>query len=242
MKNGFKGVYLRNYNHCIKSKPIPSLGKTKPPSSVGLGLAFSCFAGNCFYFHQNKVICEPLETQSRLGYDKENVAPEPKFDWVKFWELLRPHWCYLLIAVSVSHIFYFQKKNSINLILLFMQSAFVVAILNIEIPRMLGSMINVVSNYLSSDSRDLQNSYWEELKIPATKLAVMYIFQSAFTFTYIHTLSCVGERVASQLRQDLFSSIIQQDIAFFDTHRTGELVNRCLNITIPVKTISESFY
>jgi ATP-binding cassette subfamily B (MDR/TAP) protein 8 len=54
----------------------------------------------------------------------------------------------------------------------------------------------------------------------------MYIAQAAFTFVYIHSLSCVGERMACQLREDLFSSIIHQDIAFFDNHRTGELVNR----------------
>lgn len=101
-----------------------------------------------------------------------------------------------------------------------------VAILNIEIPRMLGSTINVVSNFLTVDSSTPQHSYWEELKLPATKLFGLYLAQSAFTFVYIHTLSCVGERVASQLRHDLFSSIIQQDVSFFDSHRTGELVNR----------------
>lgn len=103
------------------------------------------------------------------------------------------------------------------------QSAFVVALLNIEIPRLLGSMVNVVSNYLNT--RDADN-YWEELKAPATKLGLLYLCQAAFTFVYIHSLSCVGERVASQLRQDLFTTIIEQDVAFFDSHRTGELVNR----------------
>jgi ATP-binding cassette subfamily B (MDR/TAP) protein 8 len=43
---------------------------------------------------------------------------------------------------------------------------------------------------------------------------------------YIYLLSCVGEKVATQLKQELFESIIKQDIAFFDKQRTGELVNR----------------
>lgn len=114
------------------------------------------------------------------------------------------------------------------------------ALLNIEIPRLLGAMVNVVSNYLFSaeGAEGSTTSYWQELKSPATSLGLMYLAQSAFTFVYIHALSCVGERMASQLRQDLFASIIRQDVAFFDTHRTGELVNR---LTSDVQDFKSSF-
>lgn len=87
-------------------------------------------------------------------------------------------------------------------------------------------MVNVVSGYLTNEAREAFSSYWEELKAPALKLSLMYVAQAAFTFIYIHSLSCIGERMASQLRQDLFTSILQQDVAFFDSHRTGELINR----------------
>jgi len=43
---------------------------------------------------------------------------------------------------------------------------------------------------------------------------------------YIYLLSCIGEKVATQLKQELFQSIMKQDIAFFDRQKTGELVNR----------------
>ncbi|XP_015594186.1 ATP-binding cassette sub-family B member 8, mitochondrial isoform X4 [Cephus cinctus] len=49
---------------------------------------------------------------------------------------------------------------------------------------------------------------------------------AVFSFVYIYTLSGVGERIAMRLRQNLFKSIIMQDIAFFDKNRTGEIVNR----------------
>ena len=52
------------------------------------------------------------------------------------------------------------------------------------------------------------------------------ILQGVFTFLYISVLSHLGERFAVRLRTALFHSIIQQDIAFFDSHKTGELVNR----------------
>lgn len=50
--------------------------------------------------------------------------------------------------------------------------------------------------------------------------------QGVFTFLYISVLSHLGERFAVRLRTALFCSLVQQDIAFFDSHKTGELVNR----------------
>ncbi|XP_046744468.1 mitochondrial potassium channel ATP-binding subunit isoform X2 [Diprion similis] len=47
-----------------------------------------------------------------------------------------------------------------------------------------------------------------------------------FTFVYIYTLSGIGEKIAMSLRQDLFKSVIMQDMTFFDRNRTGEIVNR----------------
>lgn len=46
------------------------------------------------------------------------------------------------------------------------------------------------------------------------------------TFFYIYLLSNIGEKIAYQMKIDLFSSIIRQDIAFFDERRTGEIINR----------------
>lgn len=47
---------------------------------------------------------------------------------------------------------------------------------------------------------------------------------SSFARAYFYTLA--GERVVARLRRDLFSSIIHQEVGFFDSQRTGELVNR----------------
>lgn len=52
------------------------------------------------------------------------------------------------------------------------------------------------------------------------------MLQAFFTFIYIHTLSHIGERVAMKLRQNVFKSVIMQDVAFFDKNRTGEIVSR----------------
>ena len=35
-----------------------------------------------------------------------------------------------------------------------------------------------------------------------------------------------GERVAEKMRQNLFHSILRQDVAFFDAHKSGEIISR----------------
>lgn len=60
----------------------------------------------------------------------------------------------------------------------------------------------------------------------------IYALQSVCTFGYISLLSIVGERCAVRLRVRLFQCLVEQDIAFFDNHRTGELINRCADSSV----------
>ncbi|CAK1584815.1 unnamed protein product [Parnassius mnemosyne] len=136
-----------------------------------------------------------------------------KFDWKRFFEYLLPHKWLLVAAVA---------------------SALAVAFLNVYIPSMLGVIVNVLANMKYNPTAD----FIEEIKIPALKLISLYIGQAVFTFFYIHLLAQVGERVAAQMKQDLFVSILNQDMAFFDRERTGELVNR---ITVDVQDFKSSF-
>ncbi|KAH9635881.1 hypothetical protein HF086_002441 [Spodoptera exigua] len=106
-------------------------------------------------------------------------------------------------------------------------SALVVAFFNVYIPAMLGEVVNVLASQRQNPSAD----FLDAIRLPALKLAL-------FTFMYIHLLSQVGERVAAQMKQDLFESILQQDIAFFDQERTGELMNR---LTVDVQDFKSSF-
>lgn len=56
------------------------------------------------------------------------------------------------------------------------------------------------------------------------------IDQAVFTFSYITFLTRMGERMADDLRHQLFASFLKQDISFYDRHKTGELVNRLVII------------
>ena len=137
------------------------------------------------------------------GSKQENKEKsQPKFDFKEFWKFLWPD-IWLLILASLS--------------------AFAVAMVTIELPLMLGNLVNAVSSLTTGDH---SSDFLQVLREPAVKLISIYGAQSVLTFAYISFLSCLGERLAERMRNALFASLIRHDVAFFDSHKTGELVNR----------------
>jgi len=139
---------------------------------------------------------------------------QPKFDFKEFWKFLWPD-IWLLILASLS--------------------AFAVAMVNIELPLMLGNLVNAVSSLTTGDH---STDFFQVLREPAIKLISVYGAQAVLTFAYISFLSCLGERLAERMRNALFASLIRQDIAFFDNHKTGELVNR---LTADIQDFKSAF-
>ena len=133
---------------------------------------------------------------------KERETPQPKFDFKAFWDFLRSD-LWLLVLASLS--------------------ALAVAMVNIQLPMLLGDLVNAVSR-LSGGEHAVD--FFDVIRGPAAKLVSIYGAQAVLTFVYISLLSCLGERLAERMRNALFASLIRQDIAFFDSHKTGELVNR----------------
>uniref|UniRef100_A0A665X3G6 Mitochondrial potassium channel ATP-binding subunit n=1 Tax=Echeneis naucrates TaxID=173247 RepID=A0A665X3G6_ECHNA len=143
-------------------------------------------------------------------------SPEPEFKWHILWEFVKPQ-LFALIGASFSF-----------------QLAFGAAILNIQIPLMLGDLVNVVACYL----REQTGNYVHEISGPALKLLGLYGIQGLLTSGYIILLSKVGERVAADMRKTLFGSLLRQDVAFFDANKTGQLVNR---LTADIQEFKSSF-
>ena len=108
------------------------------------------------------------------------------------------------------------------LLLLASLCAFGAAVVNVKLPLLLGELVNAVSSLSNGSIAD----YVKILKEPAKKLVYIYITQGALTFVYISLLSSFGERFAARLRNGLFTSLVKQDVEFFDAHKTGELISR----------------
>lgn len=100
------------------------------------------------------------------------------------------------------------------------------AILQLQTPLVTGQLINVLSMSVNAAADGLGSLTIRDLNGPALKLFGLLTAQGVLTFAHISLVSMFGENVAKRLRAKLFRAIIQQDISFFDCHRSGELVSR----------------
>ncbi len=57
-------------------------------------------------------------------------------------------------------------------------------------------------------------------------LLVLFALLGCVTALRAYLFDVAGERIVARLRQDLYRSLVGQEIAFFDARRTGELTNR----------------
>ncbi|XP_057178165.1 mitochondrial potassium channel ATP-binding subunit isoform X2 [Triplophysa rosa] len=160
-----------------------------------------------------------LSSGARCHVDVNNNVPAevkektPEFSWSVLWVFVRPELLALIGAIIL---------------------AFAAAVLNIQIPMMLGDLVNVVARHM----REQAGHYMRDIRTPAVKLLGLYALQGMLTSGYIILLSRVGERVAANMRKTLFSSLLRQDVAFFDANKTGQLVNR---LTSDIQEFKSSF-
>ncbi|KAK3587257.1 hypothetical protein CHS0354_034401 [Potamilus streckersoni] len=73
---------------------------------------------------------------------------------------------------------------------------------------------------------DVAQKSMDELNRTVLILFVIYLGGAFFSMIRSWLFNLAGQRVVARLRKQLFSSIIKQEVAFFDTNRTGELCNR----------------
>ncbi|XP_048385665.1 mitochondrial potassium channel ATP-binding subunit [Stegostoma tigrinum] len=151
-------------------------------------------------FH-NK-IAQSEEEQRCKGLKSQQ--PVPEFNWKEFWKFLRPEFATLIWAILF---------------------AFGAALLNTQIPLLLGELMNGLVQCLQTNPA----CFFRAMKVPGIKLMITYTLQGILTCCYITLLSRIGERVAASLRKELFSTLLRQDMAFFDATRTGQMVSRLTN-------------
>lgn len=170
----------------------------------GCGATLSIALGRCLL--QSRAHCDGRHDNTRLLEAKKSSTAS--FDWASFLRFLKPDWLPLLVAVI---------------------SALIVAALNIQIPVFLGAVVDVLSKVRAPapgpEPTPNVASFFEQIQKPAMRLFFIYVMQSVFTGIYIATLSYTGERYATRLRQALLESVLKQDMSFFDTTKTGEIMN-----------------
>ncbi|RCH95323.1 ATP-binding cassette, sub-B (MDR TAP), member 8, partial [Rhizopus stolonifer] len=117
-------------------------------------------------------------------------------------------------------------KPDLGLLCFIILTAIGAAIVQLQTPLVTGQLINILSSSMQAAADGLGALTIRDLNAPAMKLFGLLVAQGILTFAHISLVSAFGENVAKRLRSKLFAAIIQQDLAFFDNHRSGELVSR----------------
>lgn len=88
------------------------------------------------------------------------------------------------------------------------------------VPFGIGRVIDII--YTTSK----EGNMIEQLQHFCLILLCIFVCGAFANFSRIYLMQSSGNRIVKRLREQLFSSIIKQDVAFFDKNRTGELINR----------------
>ncbi|KAF6073049.1 ATP binding cassette subfamily B member 10 [Phyllostomus discolor] len=86
-------------------------------------------------------------------------------------------------------------------------------------PFFLGRIIDVIYTDPTAD-------YSSSLTRLCLALSGVFLCGAAANAVRVYLMQTSGQRIVNRLRTSLFSSILRQEVAFFDKTRTGELINR----------------
>ncbi|XP_016050625.2 ATP-binding cassette sub-family B member 10, mitochondrial [Erinaceus europaeus] len=93
------------------------------------------------------------------------------------------------------------------------------SVITMSAPFFLGKIIDVIYTNSSSD-------YSSNLTHFCLALSGVFLCGAAANAVRVYLMQTSGQRIVNRMRASLFSSILRQEVAFFDKTRTGELINR----------------
>ncbi|KRT79571.1 ABC transporter ATP-binding protein, partial [Oryctes borbonicus] len=98
---------------------------------------------------------------------------------------------------------------------------FVSSTVTMAVPFSLGKVLDIIYN----STNDIEDARKRLTNVCAILVAV-FLLGAVCNFGRIYIMSAAGYRMTQALRLKVFSSILKQEQGFFDTRKTGELVNR----------------
>ncbi|XP_048229822.1 ABC transporter B family member 27 isoform X2 [Ricinus communis] len=101
------------------------------------------------------------------------------------------------------------------------------------IPKYGGMIIDIVSRDIKSPEE--QSEALDAVKNTILDIVLIVVIGSVCTALRAWLFASASERVVARLRKNLFSHLINQEIAFFDVTRTGELLSRLSEDTQVIK-------
>lgn len=142
----------------------------------------------------------------QFGFKASNRAPNEagKLKKLQVGEIRR------LISLAKPH----KLRLTLAVGLLLVSSA-----VSMTVPFFIGKLID----FIQTGDKD---SIKEKLKNISLVMLGVFLVGSVANFGRIYLIQSTGERIIMRLRQDLFKATMNQEMAFFDRNKTGELINR----------------
>ncbi|KAJ6970268.1 ABC transporter B family member 25 [Populus alba] len=109
---------------------------------------------------------------------------------------------------------------------------------NILIPKFGGKIIDIVSG--DTETPEQKAEGLRAVNSTILEIFLVVIVGSVCTALRTWLISSTSERVVARLRKNLFNHLINQEIAFFDVTRTGELLSRLSEDTQIIKNAATS--
>ncbi|XP_058525544.1 ATP-binding cassette sub-family B member 10, mitochondrial isoform X3 [Ochotona princeps] len=93
------------------------------------------------------------------------------------------------------------------------------SVITMSAPFFLGKIIDIIYTNPTVD-------YGDNLTRLCLGLGCVFLCGATANAIRVYLMQTSGQRIVNRLRTSLFSSILKQEVAFFDKTRTGELINR----------------
>ncbi|XP_053154361.1 ATP-binding cassette sub-family B member 10, mitochondrial isoform X1 [Hemicordylus capensis] len=93
------------------------------------------------------------------------------------------------------------------------------SVITMSAPFFLGKVIDVIYTNPTGD-------FAENLSNLCALLSGIFLCGAAANATRVYLMQTAGQRIVKRLRTTIFSSLLKQEVAFFDKASTGELINR----------------
>uniref|UniRef100_A0A8C2US02 ATP-binding cassette sub-family B member 10, mitochondrial n=2 Tax=Chinchilla lanigera TaxID=34839 RepID=A0A8C2US02_CHILA len=93
------------------------------------------------------------------------------------------------------------------------------SVITMSAPFFLGKIIDIIYTNPTSD-------YGASLTRLCLGLTGVFLCGASANAVRVYLMQSSGQRIVNRLRTSLFSSVLRQEVAFFDKTRTGELINR----------------
>ena len=109
-----------------------------------------------------------------------------------------------------------------------MACAFAVALCDLLFPMIVGNIIDVY----------IPNRELRMLLIWSVTLLIIFIFKAALNYIILYYGHCVGVRMQSDMRRDIFKHMQKLPCSFFDSNKTGSIMSRIINDLMEVSELA----